>query len=158
MVEAKPKYKTKTKDKTINSLNGISKKLPIISILFALGAFAIVGLPPFSGFWSKLYVLSAAADKNMIMLIVTILAVSVVEIVYYFRVIGKLYFSEEKKDIEIYKPTPQALIAMSALGITILAVGFYPDLVSGYFHNAADILLDKASYIKFVLNNDLPIQ
>ncbi|NOQ92210.1 MAG: hypothetical protein GQ552_05770 [Flavobacteriaceae bacterium] len=147
-----------SKDKTINSLNGISKKLPIISILFALGAFAIVGLPPFSGFWSKLYVLSAAADKNMIMLIVTILAVSVVEIVYYFRVIGKLYFSEEKKDIEIYKPTPQALIAMSALGITIIVVGFYPDLVSGYFHNAADILLDKASYIKFVLNNDLPIQ
>ena len=147
-----------SKDKTINSLNGISKKLPIISILFALGAFAIVGLPPFSGFWSKLYVLSAAADKNMIMLIVTILAVSVVEIVYYFRVIGKLYFSEEKGDIEIYKPTPQALIAMSALGITIIVVGFYPDLVSGYFHNAADILLDKASYIKFVLNNDLPIQ
>ena len=147
-----------SKDKTINSLNGISKKLPIISFLFALGAFAIVGLPPFSGFWSKLYVLSAAADKNMIMLIITILAVSIVEIVYYFRVIGKLYFYEEKSNIEIYKPKPQALIAMTTLGITILVIGFYPDLVSGYFHNAADILLDKASYIKFVLNTNLSIQ
>ena len=147
-----------SKDKTINSLNGIYKKLPFISILFALGAFAIVGLPPFSGFWSKLYILTAAADKNMIFLIVTILAVSVVEIVYYFRVIGKLYFSEHESEIEIYKPTPQALVAMTVLGITILVVGVYPDLVSGYFHNAADILLDKASYIRFVLNAESAIQ
>ena len=47
---------------------------------------------------------------------------------------------------------------MTILGITILVVGVYPDLVSGYFHNAADILLDKASYIKFVLNAESAIQ
>ncbi|MEN8187689.1 MAG: proton-conducting transporter membrane subunit [Bacteroidota bacterium] len=147
-----------SKDKTINSLSGIAKKLPFISILFAIGAFAIVGLPPFSGFWSKLYVLTAAADENMILLIAAILAVSVVEIVYYFRVVGKLYFPDKESNIEVYRPKFNAMIAMGVLGVVILVIGFYPDLITGYLHNAADILLDKASYIRFVLNADLPIQ
>jgi len=147
-------YNSKTK--TISSLNGIAKKLPYVSILFAIGAFAIVGLPPFSGFWSKLYILTAAADKEMIFLILAILAVSIVEIVYYFRVVSNLYFAEDKEHIDIYKPSTNALIAMGILGVSIIVVGVYPDLITGYLHNAADILLDKASYIKFVLNNNAP--
>lgn len=47
---------------------------------------------------------------------------------------------------------------MAVLGVTIIVVGFNPDLVTGYFHNAADILLDKASYIKYVLNVESVIQ
>lgn len=143
-------YNSKTK--TISSLNGIAKKLPYVSILFAIGAFAIVGLPPFSGFWSKLYILTAAADKEMIFLILAILAVSIVEIVYYFRVVSNLYFAEDKEHIDIYKPSTNALIAMGILGVSIIVIGVYPDLITGYLHNATDILLDKASYIKFVLN------
>ncbi len=145
-----------SKSKTISSLNGIAKKLPYVSILFAIGAFAIVGLPPFSGFWSKLYILTAAADKEMIFLILAILAVSIVEIVYYFRVVSNLYFAEDKEHIDIYKPSTNALIAMGILGVSIIVIGVYPDLITGYLHNAADILLDKASYIKFVLNNNAP--
>jgi len=147
-----------SKEKTISSLHGIAKRLPFISILFAIGAFAIVGLPPFSGFWSKLYILSAAADKEMIFLIVTILAVSVIEIIYYFRVVSKLYFAEGTTNVEVYKPKINAKISMLILGIAIFVIGFYPDLVTGYLHNAADILLDKASYIQYVLNTDSTIQ
>jgi len=146
-----------SKDKTISSLHGIAKKLPFVSILFSIGAFAIVGLPPFSGFWSKLYVLSAAANKEMIFLILTILAVSVIEIVYYFRVIGKLYFAKDDSHIDVYKPKINAKISMAILGIAIFVIGFYPDIVTGYLHNAADILLDKESYINFVLNPELII-
>ncbi|MCK5677134.1 MAG: hypothetical protein KAH72_01475, partial [Flavobacteriaceae bacterium] len=147
-----------SKDKTISSIHGIAKKLPYVSILFAIGAFAIVGLPPFSGFWSKLYILTAAADKEMLLLILAILMVSIIEIVYYFRVVSKLYFAEDTEHVEIFKPSINSLIAMGVLGITIIVIGFYPDLITGYLHNAADMLLDKTSYIKFVLNNNTPIQ
>ncbi len=147
-----------SKDKTISSIHGIAKKLPYVSILFAIGAFAIVGLPPFSGFWSKLYILTAAADKEMLLLILAILMVSIIEIVYYFRVVSKLYFAEDTEHVEIFKPSINSLIAMGVLGITIIVIGFYPDLITGYLHNAADMLLDKTSYIKFVLNNNTSIQ
>jgi proton-translocating NADH-quinone oxidoreductase chain N len=143
--------------KQISALSGLGKKLPLVSILFGIGAFAIVGLPPFSGFWSKLYVLSAAADKNMLLLIMTILAVSIVEIIYYFRVVSTLYYGKQNPEIEIQKPSINAMVSMIALGITILVVGVYPDVITNLLENAATSLTDKATYIQSVLTQNLPI-
>ena len=142
-----------TPSKEIKDMAGIGKKLPLVSLFFALGALAIVGLPPFSGFWSKLYILMAAADSSFFYLMGTILLVSIIEIVYYFRVMGRLYFGKPQNNVILQKPTFGGILAMSVLAIVIIAVGFHPDLVSGFIHNAADTLLDKAGYIHSVLPN-----
>ena len=140
-----------TPSKEIKDMAGIGKKLPMVSLFFALGALAIVGLPPFSGFWSKLYILMAAADSSFFYLIGTILIVSIIEIVYYFRVMGRLYFGKPQNNIVLQKPTYGGILAMSVLAVVIVAVGFHPDLVSGFIHSAADTLLDKAGYIHSIL-------
>jgi len=144
-------------EKEIKYLSGYGMKMPVISLFFSLGALAIVGLPPFAGFWSKLYILMSAADSSLYGLIALILAVSIIEIVYYFRVVGRLYFGKPAEGSIMHKATPGGLIAMSILSITILVVGFYPDIITSYIHNAAEALLDKAQYIENVLPavNDL---
>ena len=142
-----------SKDKLIAEMNGLGKKLPLTSFLFALGAFAIIGLPPFAGFWSKLSVLTAAADKNMIFIMSLILFVSLIELVYYLRVVNRLYNSKEKaSSIEVKKPTANALITMLVLGGLILLIGFYPDVVTGVLHKASAALMDKSQYIHNVLS------
>ena len=138
-------------EKEIKYLSGYGMKMPVISLFFSLGALAIVGLPPFAGFWSKLYILMSAADSSLYGLIALILAVSIIEIVYYFRVVGRLYFGKPAEGSIMHKATPGGLIAMSILSITILVVGFYPDIITSYIHNAAEALLDKAQYIENVL-------
>jgi proton-translocating NADH-quinone oxidoreductase chain N len=137
--------------KEINGLSGIGKKFPYMGFLFSLGAFAIVGLPPFSGFWSKLYILIAAADESMLVLVAIILMVSIVEIVYYFRVVAKLYFGKPTEEEVVHKPTFGGYFSMTILAAVILVVGFYPDLITGFLHRAADTLLDKGAYISNVL-------
>lgn len=141
-----------SKDKFINEVNGLGKYLPITSVLFALGAFAIVGLPPFAGFWSKLSVLVAAANEGMLLIIALILMVSVVEIVYYFRVVNRIYFFEKSKDIVPHKPSFNALVSMIVLGILIIVIGFYPDSVSGIIHKASEDLMNTEQYINNVLS------
>lgn len=141
-----------SKSKYINEVNGMSKYLPITSLLFTIGAFAIVGLPPFAGFWSKLSVLTAAADSNMLLVISLILVVSVVELVYYLRVINRIYFFNKEEDTVPKKPTFNALIAMVTLGAIILIIGFYPDAITGILHKASADLLDKSKYIQDVLS------
>ena len=143
-----------SKDKYISQVSGLAKQMPITSFLFALGAFAIVGLPPFSGFWSKLSILTAAADANMLLIIALILIVSVVELVYYFRVVNRLYFFKFDKEVSVtpHKPGINGLIAMMALGILILLIGIYPDSVTGILHRASDDLLNTRQYIDNVLN------
>jgi proton-translocating NADH-quinone oxidoreductase chain N len=139
--------------KEINGLSGIGKKFPYMGFLFSLGAFAIVGLPPFSGFWSKLYILIAAADESMLALVAIILMVSIVEIVYYFRVVAKLYFGKPTDEEVVHKPTFGGYFSMTVLAAVILVVGFYPDLITGFLHRAADTLLDKGAYISNVLGH-----
>ncbi len=142
-------YNTDTKD--IRSLNGIYKKLPYVAFLFALGALAIVGFPPFSAFWSKFYILTAAADTKHIYLIIGILLVTVIEITYYLRVVGRIYFAQEEKEPASHKPSINALVAMSLLGLFIVLIGVYPDLILGYIEDAATAILDKSNYINQIL-------
>ncbi len=138
-------------NKKIISLNGIHKKLPFVSFLFSLGALAIVGFPPFSGFWSKLYILMAAASEKHLYLIIGILAVTVIEITYYLRIVGRIYFAKEEGEPASHKPSINASIAMSLLALFIIVIGIYPDLIMGYIDQAAGALLDKSHYINELL-------
>ena len=57
-------------------LGGLAKAHPIAAIAFLMAALSIVGLPPFSGFWAKLGVLTAAVDATAAIVVVVILLVS----------------------------------------------------------------------------------
>ncbi|NPA35677.1 MAG: hypothetical protein GXO47_02395 [Chlorobi bacterium] len=142
-----------TTEKYISQITGMAKKMPVVSVLFALGALAISGLPPFSGFWSKLSVLTAAADENLMLIIALVLIISVIEIVYYFRVINRLFFFEYDESVSVkpHKPGFNGMIALFILAGLILLIGFYPASVTGYLDLAADDLLNTHQYIDKVL-------
>jgi len=142
-----------SEDKQLVGLNGMHKRLPYVSALFSLAAFAIVGFPPFSGFWSKFYILLSASDQKMIFLIVGILLVTIIELVYYLRAVGRIYFAQEEVQALSHKPSVNALVAMTILAGFIIIVGVYPDLITGYLNDAATALLDKANYIQQILGS-----
>ncbi len=142
-----------TTEKYIKQITGMGKMMPVVSVLFAIGALSIAGLPPFSGFWSKLSVLTAAADDNMMLIIALVLIISVVEIVYYFRVINRLFFFEydEKVSVEPHKPGWNGMVALFVLTGIILLIGFYPASVTGFIDLAAKDLMNTHDYINNVL-------
>ncbi len=53
-------------EQDIRNMGGLKSKLPITHITFLLGCLAIAGIPPFSGFFSKDEILSAALAKSPI--------------------------------------------------------------------------------------------
>lgn len=57
-------------EQDIRKMGGLRKALPSTSITFLLGCIAIAGIPPFSGFFSKDEILSAAYAKNPIYYVV----------------------------------------------------------------------------------------
>ncbi len=138
--------------KYIADIQGFGRYMPLTALMFGIGAFALVGFPPFSGFWSKFYLLSAAADKNFIVLIILILSVSLIELVYYFRVIHKLYFAQPTGEYEPHKPRWNAVVAMLVLALAIIVIGVYPQIVTGFIDKAAHAIMDKSFYIHSVLS------
>jgi NADH-quinone oxidoreductase subunit L len=51
-------------EQDIRKMGGLSKKLPITHATFLIGCFAIAGIPPFSGFFSKDEILAFAYAKD----------------------------------------------------------------------------------------------
>ncbi len=133
--------------KKISALDGLGHDKPITSFFFAFGALAIIGLPPFSGFWSKLYVLLSVANSGLFAAVALILFSSVVEAIYYLRVVSRLYFNTEVAT-DVRRTPVSGLVAMGILTLVILFVGFYPNLVLHWMTPAANELLNKAAYIK----------
>ncbi len=52
-------------EQNIWKMGGLSRKLPVTFVTFAVGALALIGFPPFSGFFSKDAILALAYERNM---------------------------------------------------------------------------------------------
>jgi len=145
----------------ISALEGMGKKMPITCFAFTIGVFSLVGMPPFIGFPSKLLIIKAALAQQSVwftVLIALALAGTVIETVYFFRVVQALYFKEPTVNGQTQQPTGSvheapfsAMAPIYGLLILILLLGIYPNLLTGALDSAATELLERAAYITGVL-------
>ena len=144
----------RTGSKEISSLEGMGKKMPLTCLAFTIGAFSLVGLPPFIGFPSKFLVVRAAlATKETYFYVLIGLALlgTVIEGAYFFRVVQVLYFKGEKSNPGRKEAPVTALIPMFTFVALILVVGIYPKLVTDVLNSAASEFLNRLDYIRSVL-------
>jgi proton-translocating NADH-quinone oxidoreductase chain N len=138
----------------ISALEGIGAKMPLTSLAFAVGAFSLVGLPPFIGFPSKFLIVRATlATKETVLIVLIGLALvgTVIEGAYFFRVVQALYFKGEKQNPGRKEAPIVALLPMFILVLLIVVVGIYPKLVTGVLNSAATEFLNRLEYIRNVL-------
>jgi len=142
----------------ISALEGMGKKMPLTCLAFTIGAFSLVGLPPFIGFPSKFLIVRAAlATKEAIFCVLIGLALlgTVIEGAYFFRVVQVIYFKGVKGNPELNPERREApvaaLIPMFIFVVLIVVVGIYPKLVTDVLNSAASELLNRLDYIRSVL-------
>jgi formate hydrogenlyase subunit 3/multisubunit Na+/H+ antiporter MnhD subunit len=138
----------------ISSLEGMGRRMPVTSLACAVAAFSLVGLPPFAGFPSKFMIVRAALGRGELMYVVLtglVLAGTVIEGAYFFRVVQVLFFKEGERGSRRQEAPLGVLIPLCVLALTILALGVYPDVVRPVLDAAASEFLDRLAYIKGVL-------
>jgi len=138
----------------ISSLEGMGKKMPLTCLAFTIGAFSLVGLPPFIGFPSKFLVVRAAlATQEAVFCVLIGLALlgTVIEGAYFFRVVQVLYFKGQRPNPGRKEAPIIALVPMLILTILIIVIGIYPKLITGVLNSAASELLNRVEYIRSVL-------
>lgn len=82
----------------ISSLNMYSKREPGKALALLVLLFSLAGVPPFLGFFGKLYVLRAAYEADLAWLAVAGVVASVIGAFYYLRIVFYMYFGEEGGD------------------------------------------------------------
>ncbi|HVI30512.1 NADH-quinone oxidoreductase subunit NuoN [Phenylobacterium sp.] len=77
---------------TIEDMAGLIKEQPGLALAMTAFSLSALGLPPFSGFWAKVYVFKAAIDAGLGWAAVAGLVGSVVAAFYYLRLIKVMWF------------------------------------------------------------------
>ena len=109
---------------------GIGKFMPITALTFGLGYLAIIGVPPFAGFYSKDKIIetafNAGGSKGLILGITTLLG-AMITAFYMTRVVILTFFGNERWG---HKDEPAESPALMLIPIGLLSVG---SVVSGFF-------------------------
>ena len=85
-------------EQNIWQMGGLSRKLPITFATFAVGALALIGCPPFSGFFSKDAILALAYERNMPIFVVGLFTAFLTAF-YVVRLLVIVFFGDNRSEV-----------------------------------------------------------
>jgi NADH-quinone oxidoreductase subunit N len=114
----------------ITDYAGLSTHKPLLALAMALFMFSLTGIPPFVGFWGKLYVFRAAVEANMSWLAIAGMLNSAISAFYYLAVVVQMYMrspaaadSDEAAPINLSAPT---MVTLAVAVIVTILLGIWP--------------------------------
>ncbi|MDA7953211.1 MAG: NADH-quinone oxidoreductase subunit N [Nitrosopumilus sp.] len=127
----------------MDKLAGLGRKMPVTSLGFVLSLFALAGIPPLSGFWSKLVLFEGAIDAGSSLWWAPWLAIagvlnSALSLAYYGWITRRMYFEGEREK-RIAEPRSIAAV-MIAASVFLVAFGIYPEPLLGLASSAAPLI------------------
>jgi NADH-quinone oxidoreductase subunit N len=85
-------------DTRIAAFNGLYKSNPILAFVLMLAVFSLGGIPPFAGFFSKFMIFAAAyAEGNYILVLIALLN-TVISLYYYLLIVKALFINEKEEN------------------------------------------------------------
>src|SRR5881398_1294043 len=112
-------------EQNIWKMGGLSKKLPITFVTFGVGALALIGCPPFSGFFSKDAILALAYEHNMPIFAVALFTAFLTAF-YVIRMLVIAFFGNPRSDIarESRESPPVMIMPLILLALLAMLGGF----------------------------------
>ncbi|WP_297438274.1 proton-conducting transporter membrane subunit [Thermococcus sp.] len=131
----------------VENFRGLGRRMPITAFSITIGSLAVIGIPMFNVFWSKLRIILATVDVGYTWAAALVLIASVVEAVYYLRLLHVMWFERSGERI-----TESAALGaiMLLLVAVVIVIGVYPDYVWNLAQKAGADIFNVAQYIKNV--------
>ena len=116
---------------------GLIQIMPIGAVVMALFMLSLAGVPPFSLFWGKIYVMLAAVNAGYVWLAIIMGLNSAIAAYYYLKLIVYMFLMEPVKDVDtVYYNISKPLVVVIGLA-TAATVGaiFYVEPLITYLHD-----------------------
>lgn len=113
-------------------LGGLIAYHPKIALMVLIAGLAMAGVPPLSGFQSKLMLVQASLSCGYPELSLLAVIVSIATFVVFVKTFYTMFLRPKPKDLEIPdKKAPKSMVfALFVLLIVIVALGLFPDIVT----------------------------
>jgi NADH-quinone oxidoreductase subunit N len=126
---------TDGKNLKLDDLNGLYKRAPYLAFVLAVGAFALVGLPPTAGFMGKLFLLTAAWNRGYNWLIIIAALNTAISIYYYLNIVRHAY-TQESESLHPEATRNGSAIWGGVLAASLLILGVIPQSVFRWMEEA----------------------
>jgi multicomponent Na+:H+ antiporter subunit D len=149
----------------LKPLGGIYRESPLLSILFLIPALSLAGIPPLSGFFSKLLLVRAGLEAEHYAIVATALAVSILTLFSMMKIWNEAFWkappaAEEDVRGEADRGTPRGpvppgmLAPIAALAVLTILIGIGVEPMFRLASETANQLLDPhgaGNYVETVL-------
>src|SRR5690554_1769926 len=146
---------------SMRKLGDLYAEYPLLSLLFAIPLFSLVGIPPLSGFWPKLSLIEAGFDTESYWVIGAILFSSLLTLYIVVKFWSEVFWKpgEQLPNIKHFryfrklkKRHKWRLVApVVFLSLISLYIGFGAESVMELSNRISDELMDPQHYIEAVL-------
>jgi len=124
---------------SLDSYVGLGKRMPITAFALTISLFALAGVPPLSGFMSKLMLFTAAFDGNLWWLALAGILNSAFSMSYYGWVVKRMYFDDPLVQGRLDEPRSITFVLIITT-IIIIVLGIFPGPVFTYLLHVANYL------------------
>jgi len=144
----------------LSRLGGVYDRYPFVTVLFALSAFSLAGVPPLSGFWGKFILAKAGFEAHRYIIVAVSLLVGLLTLFSMSKIWVSVFWSsvpdEEKSKLRydsqtLFSSHYLLLLSSAFLALCTLFLSFYPDLMLSIAKRTAEQLLEPQIYLRAVL-------
>ncbi len=129
--------------RSLSSLGGVAKKMPVTGFCFMVGALAIAGLPPFNGFQSKLALFVAGANAHYWWAVILGIGASLLTLLVLLKAARAVFWGDISRAAagpNVREAPATVLVAMVILAALCLGIGIYPGAVYKPVSSAANVV------------------
>jgi F420H2 dehydrogenase subunit N len=120
----------------LGAYNGLGRRMPITAFTLAIAFLGLAGVPPLSGFWSKLLLFLSVAYGPFVWLALAGILNSAFSLGYYAWIIKRMYIDEGESTERVKEPIWFVVLFAILVGL-IIGIGLFPQAVINLASGAA---------------------
>jgi multicomponent Na+:H+ antiporter subunit D len=139
-----------TGTRQMQQMGGLAEKMPVTRATCTIASASIAGIPPFSGFWSKLILVIAAIQAGFYWVAAIIVFVSLCTLIMYLKVQRYVFLGELPENLQQTKENKNSmLVSMIFLACLCVLMGLLvlvPSLKSNILDPAVKVMTAGLQY------------
>jgi NADH-quinone oxidoreductase subunit N len=118
----------------LSDFAGFGQRAPAMAVFMTMFLISLAGVPPFAGFWGKLFIFRAAIDFGSYgpWLAVAMVVNSVISVVYYFLIAKEMWLEPVAEPVRPLRIPGLVTTVVGVAAVGVLAVGIFPDLFAHF--------------------------
>ena len=115
---------------TVSDISGLSRSKPLLALSVAILLLSLAGIPPFGGFFGKLFIFTTAIESGNLYLAIAGVIFSVISAYYYLKIIKTMYLDESSEELNYNLDQKQLFIIILMAFIMLFFVIYAETLIT----------------------------